>query len=98
VPGLPGTYRDHDPNGGACRTCGYDFDSATAVKGDSAPEPGSISICGNCGELAVFEDDRLVREPTEAELAELMASKVWVKVDAAQKLIRAGRGPGRARA
>jgi hypothetical protein len=34
------------------------------------PEPGNVSLCLNCGHLALYDDNLMLREPTAEEAAE----------------------------
>jgi hypothetical protein len=56
---------------GPCWSCGYTHDATSALDGDNAiPEPGDVSVCLACGEVAIFAVimGRLgTREPTRAE-------------------------------
>lgn len=85
----PGTFRDFDPAPPCCYNCGYTLDAATQIHGDrTPPAEGDISICIKCASIGIFADDRLLREPTCAEMDELQKSEEWPKVVRAQELIR----------
>lgn len=89
------SFRDTEPNGAACFACGYEMDAATPLNGRNAPKAGSVSICARCGEISMFVDDRLLREPTDEELADIRSSKSWPLIHEAQTLIRARQNGGR---
>ena len=50
-----------------CLECGHILSGASAVGCDAVPEPGNISICCMCGNIAMFDDELKVRPLTEAE-------------------------------
>lgn len=60
----------------ACLACRYQFDSATQVGGEAPVRPhvGSVSLCLNCGHLAIWTAYGL-RQPTDVELAEIMGQR-----------------------
>lgn len=39
------------------------------------PKPGSLSICGDCGRVSVFEADYFLRRPTAEEARDIEASE-----------------------
>lgn len=54
-----------------CLKCGYHLDASSAAdRSNDKPEPGNVSICLNCGFLAFFGDDLMLRRPTREELAD----------------------------
>ena len=53
-----------------CTACGYTPDRAT---GDGSPFQGDVSICGRCGNIAVFDDELRLRAPTDKERGEISA-------------------------
>jgi hypothetical protein len=58
----------------ACPRCGYKFDRASPAMPNTAatPSPGDISLCLDCGQILVFNDDaRTTHAATSAELADL---------------------------
>lgn len=62
-----------------CPACGYRADRTTGVgNADGAsPTPGALSLCIDCGEWAVFENDFVglrLRAPSESELVEFHRS------------------------
>jgi hypothetical protein len=63
-----------------CTACGYDIDCATGLKPDEIPEPGSISICLNCGAIGIYTQDMQLRQATRKEEAKLLRSSMGVMV------------------
>jgi hypothetical protein len=54
-----------------CVECGLLFNASSPTQGKrSLPKPGNVSLCLNCGHLALFGDDMMLREPTAAEWTE----------------------------
>ena len=47
--------------------CGYRLDAATGAFTERAARPGSVSMCFNCGALAVFDERMELRQPTPEE-------------------------------
>lgn len=71
-----------------CPYCGHGLDGYTGITGDATPEPGDASLCVYCAGLLVFAEDLTPREPTEAELPELLESpELMTAQRAARKLI-----------
>lgn len=74
----------------ACPHCGYVCDACLSVKNEDArPKEGSISLCINCGEFAMFNADLTLREFTDEEETEIMTDPgiketraAWVRMDA----------------
>lgn len=60
-----------------CRRCGEKLDANTGVEEGTRPEPGSVSICGYCGTLSLYDDGLRLRAPTPEERLELQRSPVW---------------------
>ena len=50
-----------------CLKCGYQLDGVAGAGHDNAPEPGDISICFKCGNIAAFDGELRVRELTAEE-------------------------------
>lgn len=76
-----------------CPKCGYVADCAQGVgrAASEKPYPGALSICFNCGDLAVFTDFLYLREIEPEELVKLPTA-IRNTIAAAQNAIRA-RGP-----
>lgn len=81
------SYRDDSPSPQACPHCGQMLDTATPITGDNAPKAGSVSLCIQCQGINIFEDDTLLRLPTDAELADLRASSQWPLIQRAKRLM-----------
>ena len=90
MPGDPLAFRDTEPGKVCCLACGYAMDAARQVSGEvkCGPCPGALSLCAACGNLAIYVDDRLIREPSSDELEELQKSDTWPMLTRAQELIR----------
>lgn len=69
-----------------CPACGYKQDSATSAYGDHKPKGGDLSICLNCGAIAMFNDDLTLRPPNEKEKRDIAANTQVIQA----QLIRAG--------
>lgn len=53
----------------ACPFCGYAADAATCFENDEArPRPGDFSLCLECAEVLVFDDEVALRKPAAGEL------------------------------
>lgn len=50
-----------------CLGCGIANDAATPVADDHDPNPGSITICLECGYIMAYDDDLKLRELTRDE-------------------------------
>jgi hypothetical protein len=72
-----------------CPYCGYKMDAATGVfdgEGHS-PTPGSISICLNCGKVAVFTEELGMRLPTPEEAIEFATDERIIKAQITQAAV-----------
>lgn len=56
-----------------CSNCGYLLDACFGLGHDSQPGPGSVSICGRCGKITLFDENLELRDPTEAERTEILS-------------------------
>lgn len=54
-----------------CLECGHDFDRASDVIAKNKPTPGDVSLCIECANIAMFDDDLTLRSITEREIARL---------------------------
>ena len=72
-----------------CPQCNYKTGAATQVHGEEgSPEAGSISVCLNCGQLAVFNADLTLRRMTREEIADTMKDQgAWQTITKAQRMI-----------
>ena len=78
IKGLASEPVSTPPN--CCPYCGYKVDCAG---GDGTPQPNSIdsiSLCLNCQNVLLFNEDLTVRKPTGEELTALKASPHWNEV------------------
>lgn len=58
-----------------CAKCGADLSAATSVGPEHVcPAPGAASVCGYCGNIAIFDDDHKLRPPTEEERGQIESS------------------------
>jgi hypothetical protein len=55
-----------------CPRCGRILDGAMHLD-NSTPDPGDITICIECSTLSVFDDKLHLREPTDEEMADMLA-------------------------
>jgi hypothetical protein len=54
-----------------CVECGIVLNAVSGtVRPNEAPTPGCVSLCLNCGHLALFDDNMMLREATQEENAE----------------------------
>lgn len=60
-----------------CPYCGVAHYAATGLEDGDRPETGSVSICCECGELAIFADGKKLRKPTLEELTDIQRSRQW---------------------
>lgn len=72
----------------SCPFCGQAHTAMSdATDHGHVPQPGSVSLCINCGKIGLIDaadDDRLVvRKPTEAEQRDLMADQSIINALAA---------------
>jgi hypothetical protein len=57
-----------------CPYCRLEITGSEAADGTpDEPQPGSISVCIQCGNIAIFDDAMQLRPPTADELAEVRA-------------------------
>lgn len=62
-----------------CPHCGHKHDAATNLEAPRAPGQGDVSICLECGGIAVFDADPLrLRLPTPDEQAQLESNQAVV--------------------
>ena len=70
-----------------CRQCGHKLDGALGIHA-AQPEDGSISICVNCANVAIFNDRGELRPPTTEELEEInQDAEVSAMIKKARRLI-----------
>jgi hypothetical protein len=57
-----------------CHVCGYDTDAANSLvegPGRQLPAPGDLSVCLNCGTLAILAPDMALRAPKPEDCGNL---------------------------
>lgn len=59
-----------------CLECGHEFNRASDVVTDNMPAPGDVSVCIECGSIAVFRDDLTLRCITEREILALPLGEI----------------------
>lgn len=75
-----------------CPHCKYAIDAAAAFgpgadpNKEQHPEPGCCTICGNCGNWLVYNDQLMVRPITDREIMELTNDEFDTLVKAGQVL------------
>lgn len=75
-----------------CPACGYKLDTATAaVTKDCRPAPDDVSLCLECGEILIFNEDMTLRRADLNDLLDMPKRQMRV-LTAAQELIRVLRG------
>lgn len=71
-----------------CLHCGSINDAATGVATtNTAPSPGDIAVCLNCGHIAAYNDDLGIRELTVAEQIELAGDRLILAVQRARRAL-----------
>ncbi len=62
-----------------CLSCGKTLDAAAcidSVNGEAiAPDPGTITVCIDCGHVMIFDDDLRLREPTDEEREQIASDE-----------------------
>ena len=64
--------QNYNPNR-VCLKCGKRVDEATALDDEAVLYAGDVSICIYCGDVAMYDDDLLLRPCLPDELAGIMA-------------------------
>ena len=65
----------------ACLGCGTVLDRAMQPADlRRRPKPGSLSICIDCGHIAVFAEDMGLRALTDAEMVELAGNRTLIAI------------------
>lgn len=70
-----------------CPTCGDRNNAASNMEGYT-PHAGAVSICINCGEITVFNEDLTQRIPTEEEMVDIKENGSWAQIQIFQIAIR----------
>ncbi len=78
-----------------CKVCGYSADRATEAKSGlpHCPTPGDVTICLKCGEIYVFDENLMIREPTVDDALK-WDPDAFAQVAITQRLIRSRRPLG----
>lgn len=77
--------KEHRVRSFACLHCGKILDAASGVDDDDMPpKPGDVSICFYCGNIAVFGDNLLLRQPTDKEIIALAGDRQLLAVQRAR--------------
>lgn len=66
-----------------CLDCGREMDAATTVPGlneDAEPHPGAVSLCLQCGNVAIFADDMTLRPLTDDEVVDLAGDESFKRM------------------
>lgn len=74
----------------ACPHCNASVDIGEALENDddALPGNGDITVCDNCGNIAVFNDELMLRKPTSNEILVLLKdTKRSEAISALQKQI-----------
>jgi hypothetical protein len=58
-----------------CMRCEKVLDSATPADSKDRPARGDVSVCIQCGHIAIFTRGGKLREPTPDELRSIMADR-----------------------
>jgi hypothetical protein len=56
-----------------CPKCEVVLDGAIATFEEATPQPGDVSICAVCGNVALYTPDMQLRKPTRKEAREIAA-------------------------
>ena len=69
-----------------CPWCSKRNDQVTDASGQATPLPGDITMCETCGGWSFFNDELVLRKPTDEEWAEVsqmeevqQVSQIWVR-------------------
>ena len=50
-----------------CTGCSKEVDMASCIGEEAKPKAGDVTVCIDCGHIMVFDEDRLLRDPTDSE-------------------------------
>jgi len=50
-----------------CPYCGSILDGTTSAFGDYDPSPGAMTVCIECTKVSIFDDNLVMRLPTDEE-------------------------------
>lgn len=63
---------DHKVKKNICSICHHELSGATQINGIDKPKPGDVSLCIECGNIAIFCDDLQLRQATKEEILEIL--------------------------
>lgn len=90
------------PKKTVCPYCDAKLDRSSGMSPNNPaqrdPAPGDVSVCINCGEIAVFDGDMAMAKPSEEELAMLLEDETILKTRIMVKSMRAVMDPDRNKA
>lgn len=75
----------------SCAKCGYGMDATTSAYGKGRPSEGDVSMCLNCGALAVFNKDLTLRQPTKEEQDSLNLNPSIIKAQITRASVTANK-------
>ena len=88
---MKGWFMTSNPNQPAstpCWHCGINLPAHMSAQHPMAkPQPGDLSICGNCGAIHVFNSEIVPTEPTITDLVKVMNSdpEIWARIEQVQR-------------
>ena len=67
-----------------CLACGVLLAASSSVDSNTAPHPGAITVCLECGHIMAFADDMTLRELTDKEAHRIAGDPIlkaimWVR-------------------
>lgn len=63
--------------GNVCPACKHPMDAATSTDRPAKPKPDDVSVCFECGQVLLFNEDLTSRIPSQKEMIELQRSHLW---------------------
>lgn len=80
-----------------CPYCHEELDRSTGMSPynpeDKKPSPGDVSVCSECGEISIFDQDMNMVKPSDEERAELIQDEHVAKTSFMIKAVKAGSDP-----
>lgn len=74
--------KDHLIRKNTCSICHHQLDGATQINGINKPKPGDVSLCIECGNIAIFGNDLELRQPTSEENQVLQKDHIIISAQA----------------
>lgn len=71
-----------------CPYCDFRGEGAVPRNPGDRPSPGSILVCGECGEYSVFDQDLSLRKPTSSEIFQFMMEDDFRDLARAQVMVK----------